>query len=95
MLSSSTARINLPTQLLMLGFDLERSSQSTVDTINLRHAAPMYDIYQHPGLRFDVHKRYEKRCDIYSFGLVLLEISLGQSIYYFKDKNQDAQAIRG
>jgi hypothetical protein len=31
----------------------------------------------------DAHKRYETRYDIYSLGLVLLEIGLWQSIYYF------------
>ena len=79
---------------LMLGFGLGRTSEKTAETIDLRHMGSEFKIYQHPDLRTDTHKRYEMRYDIYSFGLVLLEIGLWQSIYYFKEKNQDAQQFR-
>ena len=79
---------------LMLGFGLGRSSERTAETVDFRHVASEFEIYQHPDLRADGHKRYEKRYDIYSLGLVLLEIGLWQSIYYFKQKDQDAQEFR-
>ena len=81
-------------QPLMIGFGVSRTSNQAAETVDLRHMGTEFDVYQHPDLRADAHRRYETRYDIYSLGLVLLEIGLWQSIYYLKEKDQDAQQFR-
>ncbi|KAM0564761.1 hypothetical protein ACHAP6_009000 [Verticillium nonalfalfae] len=77
-----------------LRFGLGRTSDKTSETIDVRQLGSHFDLYQHPELRADAHKRYKKRHDIYSLGLVLFEIGIWQSIFYFKKDNQDAQDFR-
>ncbi|KAM0335463.1 hypothetical protein ACHAQA_000511 [Verticillium albo-atrum] len=79
---------------VLVGFGLGRTSDKSSETIDVRQVGSQFDLYQHPELRADAHKRYEKRHDIYSLGLVLFEIGIWQSIYYFKKENQDAQDFR-
>lgn len=79
---------------VLVGFGLGRTSDKSSETIDVRQVGSQFDLYQHPELRTDTHKRYEKRHDIYSLGLVLFEIGMWQSIYYFKQENQDAQEFR-
>ncbi|KAM0491733.1 hypothetical protein ACHAPW_000421 [Verticillium nonalfalfae] len=79
---------------VLVGFGLGRTSDKTSETIDVRQLGSHFDLYQHPELRADAHKRYKKRHDIYSLGLVLFEIGIWQSIFYFKKDNQDAQDFR-
>ncbi|KAG7126287.1 hypothetical protein HYQ44_001327 [Verticillium longisporum] len=79
---------------VLVGFGLGRTSDKTSETIDVRQIGSHFDLYQHPELRADAHKRYKKRHDIYSLGLVLFEIGIWQSIFYFKKDNQDAQDFR-
>ncbi|CRK43083.1 hypothetical protein BN1708_008942 [Verticillium longisporum] len=79
---------------VLVGFGLGRTSDKTSETIDVRQLGSHFDLYQHPELRANAHKRYKKRHDIYSLGLVLFEIGIWQSIFYFKKDNQDAQDFR-
>jgi hypothetical protein len=72
------------TKPMFAGFGLGRPSKPSTKTIDLRAVKPEFEIYQHPELRVAAHRRYEKRFDIYSLGMLLLEIGIWQSLHYFK-----------
>ena len=82
LLFMTSTGLSLP-QPLLSGFGLGRAADPSQQTIDLRGYRSQFDIYQHPDLRAESHKRYERRYDIYSLGLILFEIGMWQSLHYF------------
>jgi hypothetical protein len=72
------------TKPMFASFGLGRPSKPSTKTIDLRAVRPEFELYQHPELRVAAHRRYERRFDIYSLGMLLLEIGIWQSLHYFK-----------
>jgi hypothetical protein len=52
------------------------------------------DIYQHPTKRTEPHRRYQSAYDMYSLGLVLLEIGLWQPLVKLVPSNQNAYEMQ-
>jgi serine/threonine protein kinase len=82
------------TKPMLSGFGLGRSASHEQQTIDLRGFKSKFALYQHPELRCETHRRYEARHDIYSLGMVLVEIAFWQNLHLFTKDGQDAEDFR-
>ncbi|GAB1315472.1 hypothetical protein MFIFM68171_05682 [Madurella fahalii] len=73
----------------LLGFGLARPDRSGERTIDLREGGPSpWRFWQHPELRAasvgeEHHRRFERRFDVFSLGVVLFEIGVWQDAHYY------------
>ncbi|KAH0536802.1 hypothetical protein FGG08_006370 [Glutinoglossum americanum] len=59
-----------------LDFGAARREQPSERTIDVRSLEPPLRLRQHPELRQGTHRRFERRYDIYSAGIILFEIGM-------------------
>ena len=74
----------------MMGFGLARPEQPGALTIDTRGIDSTWRLWQHPELQQGLHRRHERRFDIYSLGMILLEIGMWQDLHYFSGPSDSA-----
>lgn len=65
----------------MMGFGIARPEEPGETTIDVRSLDSPFSLWQHPELRQGHHRRYERRHDIYSFGMILFEIGMWRDLH--------------
>jgi serine/threonine protein kinase len=74
----------------MMGFGFARPEKPGERTIDVRSLNSPLSLWQHPELRQGPHRRYERRYDIYSLGMILFEIGMWQDLHYFSNRRDSA-----
>jgi hypothetical protein len=74
----------------MMGFGVARPEKPGEPTIDVRSLKSPLSLWQHPELRQGPHRRYERRYDIYSLGMILFEIGMWQDLHYFSNRRDSA-----
>ncbi|KAM6523070.1 hypothetical protein FSOLCH5_003690 [Fusarium solani] len=82
----------------LLGFGLARRERPGERTVDLREGGPSpWRFWQHPELRAvgEEHRRFERRFDIFSLGVVLFEIGMWQDAHYYSSSGSAAASGAG
>jgi len=74
----------------MMGFGVARPEKPGERTIDVRSLNSPLSLWQHPELRQGPHRRYERRYDIFSLGMILFEIGMWHDLHYFTDPQDSA-----
>ncbi|KAH0543150.1 hypothetical protein FGG08_002495 [Glutinoglossum americanum] len=78
----------------MMGFGVARPEKLGEPTIDARSLKSPLGLWQHPELRQGPHRRYERRYDIYSLGMILFEIGMWHDLHYFSNHRDTAFDLR-
>ncbi|KAF9767616.1 hypothetical protein IL306_015198 [Fusarium sp. DS 682] len=82
----------------LLGFGLARRDRPGERTVDLREGGlSPWRFWQHPELRAagEEHRRFERRFDIFSLGVVLFEIGMWQDAHYYSSSGSGSVAASG
>jgi hypothetical protein len=74
----------------LIGFETARTDTGDTDAGSRLQAGLEIEIYQHPDRQGDYHIRYTMGHDIYSFGVVLLELGLWSPLEQRSDLTKEA-----
>ena len=77
-----------------VGFDYARPAGTQEISENPELAALEMDLYHHPTYQFGREERYRPFFDVYSLGIVLLEIGAWRPIHTFQKKGQTVEEFR-
>lgn len=78
----------------MMGFGVARPERPGEPTVDVRSLNSPWSLWQHPELRQGPHRRYERRFDIYSIGMILFEIGMWQDLHCFSAPQDSAFDFR-
>jgi hypothetical protein len=78
----------------ILGFEYSRPDSLTAESDLVVLANPDYHLYQHPHVQGPARDRYSRAYDIYSLGIVLLEIGYWRRISGFWHEDYTMDSLR-
>ncbi|EKJ72036.1 hypothetical protein FPSE_07778 [Fusarium pseudograminearum CS3096] len=88
--TSDTLKLDSPQ---LLGFGFARRERPDERSVDVRDEIPCpWRFWQHPELRSagEEHRRFERRFDIFSLGVVLFEIGMWQDAHYYSSSASDS-----
>ena len=92
---SATNGTTLPNRdPFLVGFDYARPAGTQELSENPELAALQVDLYHHPAYQIGSGERYRPFFDVYSLGIVLLEIGAWRSIHTFQKQGQTIEEFR-
>ncbi|XEV04874.1 hypothetical protein FSHL1_010161 [Fusarium sambucinum] len=80
----------------LLGFGFARRERPDERSVDVRDAMPSpWRFWQHPELRSagEEHRRFERRFDIFSLGVVLFEIGMWQDAHYYSSSGSASAGV--